>query len=76
MHKTLLKKKKLPVPQGKKKRTANKRKGVIPKGASMNQTKGPMQGAAQIEDIVKKKATKLHDYICIYEYLKEKLCAL
>ena len=42
-------------PKEKKKRMANKRKGVIPKGASMNQTKGPMQGAAWIEDIVKKK---------------------
>ena len=31
-----------------KKRIVNKRKGIIPQGESTNETKGPMQGAAQV----------------------------
>lgn len=31
----------------------NERKGVIPKGACTNETKGPMQGAAQEEQFIR-----------------------
>jgi len=35
------------------KRKINKRKDETPKWSSMNETEGPMQGAAQIENSIK-----------------------
>ena len=46
------------------------RKGVIPKEASTSKTKGPMPGAAQVENFLKK-LISLDNYISIYEDQKE-----
>jgi len=46
----------------KEKKIINERKGIIPKRASTNETKGAMQGAAQIENLV----TKAKNYTIKY----------
>lgn len=38
--------------KGKRIPVINKTKGIIPKGTSTNQTKGPMQGTTQEENLV------------------------
>ena len=59
-----------------KKRIINERKGMLPKGTSTNETKGPMQGATQVENLVQK--AKNYTIISAYRNIKRKnlVCAV
>lgn len=52
------------------KKRKNERKGIIPKGASTKETKGPMKGAAQVETVVKE--AKNQTVISAYVNMKRK----
>ena len=59
-----------------KKTIINKRKDIITKKASTNKTKGPMQGSAQVENLVKK--AKTYTIISAYMNIKWRnlVCAM